>query len=140
MNINDEPMLQDFMYPVGTRYNNSPTYDEATNEVVHGWQVFVQKSPDGTLTGRKSFVDNKGTLFCISIAERKRDEAIQSQAFCLAKVLGTLEAEGYLRDLVDLVVSRDGETHPKAMQICQLVDQAREILSLSNGITLQEVK
>lgn len=133
-------MPNQLKYPVGTRYSNSQTYDEASCEVVHGWQVFIQKNPDGSLTGRRSFVDNKGTLCGLMTAERKRDEAIQSQAHCMAKVLSTLESEGYLRDLVDLVVSREGETHTKAIQICQLVDQAREILSLANGITGQEGK
>lgn len=129
-------MHQHLVYPVGTRFSNSHIYDEATSEVVHGWQIFVQKDPDGNLTGRKSFVDNKGGLCDISVAERKRDEAIQARAFCMAKVLATLESEGYLRDLVDQVVSREGETHAKAVQICKIVDQAREILNLSNGITL----
>lgn len=131
-------MQQTLLYPVGTRFTNSLIYDEATSEVVHGWQVFVQKAQDGAPTGRKSFVDNKGILCGISLAERKREEAIQAQAFSMAMILGALDTGDYLRDLVDLVVSREGETHPRALQICQLVEQTRECLVLANGISHQE--
>ena len=33
-------------YAPGTRYSNSETYDQATGEVVHGWQVFEQIRED----------------------------------------------------------------------------------------------
>lgn len=67
-------------HPVGTRYSNSETYDQATDEVVYGWQVFEQCRPDGTLTGRKSFIDNNGTLCGIEIAETKRLQSILDSA------------------------------------------------------------
>lgn len=60
----------------GTRYTDSEIYDEATAERVHGWQVFVQKHSDGTPTGRRSFVDHKGRLCCLSLAEVRRSEAL----------------------------------------------------------------
>jgi hypothetical protein len=67
-------------YPIGTRYSNSEIYDEATDEHVHGWQVFIQKRPDGTPTGRRSFVDQDGKLCGIELAAAKRAGAIRDAA------------------------------------------------------------
>jgi len=78
------------MLPVGTRYTSSRTYDAATNEVVHGWQVFAQYREDGTPTGRKSFVDNNGNLCGIEIAKTKREQAVVSHCEELAQMVETL--------------------------------------------------
>lgn len=79
------PKLQRWV-PVGTRYSNSEVYDEATSEVVHGYQVYVQKRADGTSTGRRSFVNDKGVLCGIEMAERERQQAIQDAAPLLLSV------------------------------------------------------
>ncbi len=76
----------------GTRYSNSTIYDEATAEVQHGWQVWVQKNPDGTPTGRRSFVDDDGMLYNIDLAECKRAEAITKSAPKLLSALSKAEA------------------------------------------------
>lgn len=74
-------------HPVGTRYSNSKTYDQATDKFIHGWQIFEQCQPDGTLTGRKSFIDNTGTLCGIELAETKRYQAILDSAHDLLDAL-----------------------------------------------------
>lgn len=79
-------------HPVGTRFSNSETYDQATDEVIHGWQVFEQCRPDGTFTGRKSFIDNHGCLCGIDIAEAKRRMATESTAPELLEALQKLLA------------------------------------------------
>lgn len=67
-------------YAPGTRYSNSETYDQATGEVVHGWQVFEQIRPDGTRTGRRSFVSNEGQLCSVEIAKAMRESALYNAA------------------------------------------------------------
>lgn len=67
-------------YEPGTRYSNSETYDQATGEVVHGWQVFEQIRPDGTRTGRRSFVSNSGMLCSVDIASAMRLVALREAA------------------------------------------------------------
>lgn len=67
-------------HPVGTRHSNSEWYDAATDEVVHGFQVFEQFSPDGKPTGRKSFIDHRGNLCSMEIAEQKRADALKDTA------------------------------------------------------------
>lgn len=67
-------------YEPGTRYSNSETYDQATGEVVHGWQVFEQIRPDGTRTGRRSFLNNEGLLCSVEIAQAMREAAIYNAA------------------------------------------------------------
>jgi hypothetical protein len=74
-------------HPVGTRYSSSETYDQATDEVVHGFQVFEQCRPDGSLTGRKSFINNGGILCGIEIAEHERHQAILDSAHDLLDAL-----------------------------------------------------
>lgn len=74
-------------YEVGTRYADSETYDEATDKVVHGWQVFRQCRPDGTPTGRESFVNHHGILCGLSIAESQRHDAITASAHELLESL-----------------------------------------------------
>jgi len=76
----------------GTRYSNSEIYDEATAEVVHGWQVFVQKRADGTPTGRRSFVDPNGNLCSIDLAAAMRAQAISQAAPELLDALAKTEA------------------------------------------------
>lgn len=73
------PQLARWVSP-GTRYCDSTVYDEATDEVVHGFQVYVQKTPDGTPTGRRSFVNNQGALCGILMAEQERATAMQAAA------------------------------------------------------------
>ncbi|MFK4706074.1 hypothetical protein ABIC83_002913 [Roseateles asaccharophilus] len=73
------PPLDRWVSP-GTRYCDSAIYDEATDEVVHGFQVYVQKSADGTPTGRRSFVNNQGVLCGITMAEQERAAAMQAAA------------------------------------------------------------
>lgn len=68
------------VYPAGTRYSNSITYDEATDELIHGWQVFIQKAPDGTPTGDRSFLNNQGRLCGESIAKQERERATREAA------------------------------------------------------------
>lgn len=80
-------------YEPGTRYSNSLIYDEATSEVVAGWQVFVQKRPDGTPTGRRSFVNNEGNLCGIEVANAMRKRAIHDAAPQLLEALSALLAE-----------------------------------------------
>ena len=77
MNTNHTPGT---LYPVGTRYSNSIVYDEATAEVVHGWQVFRQMTPEGGPTGRRSFINNQGTLCGVEIAWQERQRAIVDTA------------------------------------------------------------
>ena len=67
-------------YAPGTRYSNSVIYDAATEEVVHGWQVFMEYLADGTPTGRKSFVNNSGILCGIEIAAAERERATRAAA------------------------------------------------------------
>jgi hypothetical protein len=76
-------------YPVGTLYSNSEIYDQATDEVVHGWQVFKQLRPDGTPTGRKSFINHRGNLCGVEVAERMRQRA---PADCASELLASLKA------------------------------------------------
>ena len=76
------------IYPAGTRYSNS-TYDEATDELTHGWQVFIQKFPDGTPTGRRSFMNNRGILCVESIAKQERERATRDAA---PELLAALES------------------------------------------------
>ena len=82
------------IYEAGTRYSNSIIYDEATDERVHGWQVFVQKREDGTPTGRRSFINNSGVLCGIEIAEAERQRAIAAAAPDLLAALQAIE-RGY---------------------------------------------
>lgn len=74
--------MSNIKYPVGTRYSNSSTGDEATAEILHGYQVFQQAQcrPDGTLTGRKSFINEHGVLCGIELAEGARNAAIHNAA------------------------------------------------------------
>lgn len=81
-------------YPIGTRYSNSGTYDEATAEISHGWQVFEQRRADGTSTGRRSFVNNSGMLCGIQIAEAERARAIRDAAPDLLAALALI-VRGY---------------------------------------------
>lgn len=75
-------------YVPGTRYSNSLTYDVATTEVVHGFQVFEQRREDGTPTGRKGFVNHRGSLCSLSVADLMRREA---QKEALPDLLAALE-------------------------------------------------
>ena len=86
MNTNHTPGT---LYPVGTRYSNSIVYDEATAEVVHGFQVFRQMTAQGEPTGRLSFINNRGTLCGIEIAEQERQRARQDAA---ADMLAALQS------------------------------------------------
>lgn len=79
-------------YPAGTRYSNAVTYDEATYEFAHGWQVFQQRRQDGTPTGHKSFINNDGILCGVEIAERERARAMQQAAPMLLEALQVLLA------------------------------------------------
>jgi hypothetical protein len=67
-------------YPVGTLYSNSLYYDVALNEFAHGFQVFEQRGPDGTPTGRRSILDNNGVLRSTDIAGKLRAEAVRDSA------------------------------------------------------------
>ena len=81
-------------YEPGTRYSDSLTYDVATTEVVHGWQVFEQVRPDGTPTGRKSFVNHRGALCGICVAEMMRKSASEAALPNVLKALEAIEALG----------------------------------------------
>lgn len=105
-------------YEPGTRYSNSEIYDEATSEVVNGWQVFVQKRPDGSLTGRRSFVNNAGILCGITLADTMRERAIRDSAPQL------LEA---LRRALNAGIGADGQRPSPA-------DEARAALAQAAGI------
>lgn len=78
-------------YPTGTRFDNSITYDEATDEVVEGFQVFRQCRPDGTPTGRRSIVahDSTGTphLVAVTLAVDLRRRAIRDASHDLLAAL-----------------------------------------------------
>jgi hypothetical protein len=76
--------------PAGTRYSNSLSYDVATDQVVEGFQVFAQYREDGTPTGRRSFVNNDGTLCGLSIAEAERERAIKQEARFLLEALARI--------------------------------------------------
>lgn len=84
----------------GTRYTDSDFYDEATAERVHGWQVFIQKRPDGTPTGRRSFVDHKGRLCDLALAESRRREALAEASSDMHGVLK--QAMQHARDAMTL--------------------------------------
>lgn len=110
---------QNLPYAPGTRFSNSEIYDEATAELVHGWQVFIQKRPDGTPTGRRSFVDHKGSLCGIEIAEQRRALAISEIA---------PELVAYLPALVKLIDSQIPE-HVLTPDDRVLVAHAKALLS-----------
>lgn len=76
-----------FTYTPGTRHSYSEVYDEATTEIEHGWQIFIQKRSDGTPTGRRSFVNNQGILCGVEIAEQMRAAATRDAAPDLAALL-----------------------------------------------------
>lgn len=75
-------------YIPGTRYLNPRTYDVATDEVVHGFQVFEQIC-DGKATGLRSFIDVDGTLVSVELAQMRRQDIIDTNAH---KLLWALEA------------------------------------------------
>lgn len=100
-------------YPVGARYSNSEVYDEATDEVVHGFQVFVQKRPDGTPTGRRSFVNAQGVLCGLAMAEAERARelseaapALLSAAVLVLRGYGVTFHDAALRELLSDAVGR----------------------------------
>jgi hypothetical protein len=78
-------------YEPGARYSNSAYYDVATAEVIHGWQVFEQRRPDGSPTGRRSFVDSSGNLCAIELAEAKRNHVIREAAPELLEALVAMQ-------------------------------------------------
>lgn len=67
-------------YTPGTRYSNAVTYDEATDDTIDGFQVFRQCRPDGTPTGRASFVHPvSGHLMSIEMTLHVRKECAKRQ-------------------------------------------------------------
>ena len=111
-------------YEPGTRFSNSVIYDEATSEVVSGWQVFMQKLPDGTATGCRSFVNNAGILCGIEVANAMRERAIRDAAPQLLEALSALlvEAEQFAIELQPYAAS-------------PALAQARAAKALAAGIT-----
>lgn len=116
--------MPNLKYPVGTHYSNSKWYDAATAEVVHGWQVFEQHSPDGKPTGSKSFVDNAGVLCGIEIAERRRKGAIEASAVQLLHELKKLRAA-----VAEFV---DAEAHHS--HLTKSIEESDYIISQADGI------
>ncbi len=90
----EEPHRPGKVYPAGARYSEATYYDVATDRFVHGFQVFTQHAPDGSPTGRQTFLDNHGKLCSLALAEAKRKEAIEAAADDLL--------DG-LKDLVDII-------------------------------------
>lgn len=112
----------------GTRYSNSAVYDEATDRVVHGWQVFIQKDADGKPTGRESFVDNDGMLCGLGVARVRRDEAAARNAHNLA---------GALRKLYDCMSAQndpDQAKRPTEEDLALAMDYAERVLLMVEGI------
>jgi hypothetical protein len=93
-------------YPIGTRYIDSEIYDEATDEVAHGWQVFRQCTPDGKPTGRKSFVNQHGNLCGLSIAEQCRKDAVVSSAHEAIELLAKAQLLGLRFDIGNAYIRR----------------------------------
>lgn len=79
-------------YPVGTRHCDAVIYDEATDEVVEGFQVFRQCKPDGTPTGRKAILVGS-RLMGLSLAKTMREEAVTEAAPAMLQALKDIVAD-----------------------------------------------
>lgn len=100
-------------YPVGERFSNSEVYDEATAEVVHGFQVFAQKREDGSPTGRRSFVNAQGVLCGLEMAESERARELAdaapdllSAAALVLRGYGVTFQDAAVRELLSEAVAR----------------------------------
>lgn len=76
-------------YPAGTRYSNSVIYDEATDEVIEGFQVFRQCNPDGTPTGRTSILVLDSDGAGCRLADDAAEAIAQADAILRAAGLST---------------------------------------------------
>lgn len=113
-------------YTPGTRYSNPREYDIATEEVIHGFQVFERIEGD-VHTGHKTFVDIDGNLVAVEMAERRRDDIIEANAHKLLWALESLvdaalladrqglRVQSYdaMRSAVDLLRKVKGDTAPE---------------------------
>lgn len=111
------------MLPVGTRFCDSLYYDEATDRVVEGFQVFRQVDPEGEPTGRDSFVDNAGALCGVSIAKIKRQMALTDSrnAEAMADLLERFVLNDRQMDAVYGSSMQKSNLHREAVAVLQLV-------------------
>lgn len=109
-------------YAPGTRYSNSETYDEATDDAVDGFQVFRQCRPDGTPTDRLSFVNPiSGSLTALCMTAHVRKQCAESELF---KALRLVERVARLNPAA-------GEIG--AGMLASLVEEARTIHANATG-------